>query len=288
MTQVKQSKPAHLLNVPKDNWPETIIQAVTRLFLAVFPERIRAVYVSGSQSDQSAASFSDIDAAILFKCAFQDGDEALTKAIIEQCRLLSPLRLDIWVIAEDNERFRSGVDVRLKLGSQLVWGEDVRASLPLPSLSAYQEHMRQWVAIFLTANHDIDEIVYPLQYPDPEDEFYGYTQKRAIAWYPPDVEQGTKELVATVCWTATALLAFEAEIFIASRAECLQASLKHLDPQWAELIGTVYKLCKVEWDYRVPEEESDRRKLRELCGRTLHLFNYYVGEYHEPAKHFRL
>lgn len=81
----------HLLNVPKADWAETIVQAVARLYADVFPGRSRAVYISGSRAEGSSAEISDIDGGIIFHGQFKDpAEEALA-----HCRRISPLRLDI-------------------------------------------------------------------------------------------------------------------------------------------------------------------------------------------------
>lgn len=267
---------SHLFNLPRAQWPSTILEAITQLYCAIFPERIRAVYVMGSYAENSAASVSDVDAAIIFKESFiDDSEEGLAQRVMEHCRLLSPLRLDVGVVAEDDARLRTGVDVRLKLGSQLLYGEDIRNAIPLPSIDAYRDHMRNWTAYFLKALHDVEELRFPLAYPDPNDRFFGYTRLRAKPWYPAGVESGTKELVATVCWTATGLLAFEAGHFVGTRAECIRTSRKLLAPEWGELVGETYQKCKQEWDYEVPAREEERLILRQICEQARRFFNFY-------------
>lgn len=272
--------PTHLFNIPKAGQPVAIINAISNLFQAVFPDRIRAIYLIGSRAEQSAASISDIDGVILFKDGFvNDAEQDLAQAIMAQCQLLSPIRLDFSPIAENNERLTSGIDVRLKLGSHLVSGEDIRDKLPLPSIEAYQTYLRDWQVSFLTAIHDIEELRYPLDYPDYADEFFGYTRKRAIPWYPPEVQSGTKELVATICWVATALLAFEARVFVGSRADCLRLSQEHLREPWSEFVQQAYQKCKLDWDYQVPNTIEERADLREICRQALPFFNEYLKLY---------
>lgn len=257
-----------------------IVRALAALYQSIFPERIRAVYLIGSRAEQSAATISDIDGVILFKDTFLDDSEKdLAQKIMAHCQLLSPIRLDMALFAEDDKRLTSGVDVRLKLSGHLIAGEDIRDRLPLPPVDAYQAYIRDWIVSFLIAIHDLDELKYPLTYPDANDEFFGYTRVRALAWYPHGTSAGTKELVSTICWVASALLAFEAEVFVPSRAECLRLSNLHLPVQWADFIQKSYQRCKVDWDYKVPNKYSERQELHQICQQALAFFNEYLGSY---------
>ena len=253
------------------------------LLTMVFPDRIRAVYLAGSRIEATAATVSDIDGTIIFKERFLNTQEAAqVEALLSHCRLLSPLRLDMTLIAEDDPSITTAVrDVRLKLGTHLVYGEDIRDQIPLPTLGAYQSYLREWVESFLCPIHDIDTLQVPLTYPEPEDEFYGYTRKRAIPWYPADVTSGTKEWAATICWVATAWLALEHNCFVASRAICIELAKQRLPTPWGDFVKMVYRQCKHEWDYQVPREPSARQQLRHLCEQSLSFFNDYLERQQE-------
>ncbi len=276
------TSPTHLFNVPRAAWPTTIVDALVGLYCALFRKRIRAVYLLGSRAEGSAATVSDIDGIVLFKDAFVDEREAaLAQEVLRHCQQISPLRLDISVWAEDDERLQQGRDIRLKLGGELVFGEDIRDQLPLPSIEAYQAYLREWVHVFLCRLHDKEPddpnaLVPPLVYPDAADHFFGYARKRAIPWYPANVKTGTKEFVATVCWVATALLAHDAGVFVPTRSACVELARQHLPTETADFVGTVYQKCKVAWDYALPTQEADRQQLRQLCADAPGFFNRYL------------
>lgn len=276
--RAQQERPIHLFSTPRAEWPQWIVQGLIDLLTMVFPNRIRAVYLAGSRVEATAASVSDIDGTIIFKDRFLDAQEAVrAAALVSHCRLLSPLRLDMTILAEDDPTITTDVrDVRLKLGAHLVYGEDIREQIPLPALADYQAYLREWVEKFLCPIHDIDTLQGPLVYPEPEDEFYGYTRKRAVPWYPAEVTSGTKEWVATICWVATAWLALEHGCFVPSRAACIELAKQHLPAPWNDFVAAVYQQCKHEWDYQVPQEQSKRKQLRHLCKQSLSFFNDYL------------
>ncbi|MEM7539465.1 MAG: nucleotidyltransferase domain-containing protein [Chloroflexota bacterium] len=275
MSEPQQAnRPRHLFNVPQSEKPAVIIQAMSDMFTTLFPDRIRAIYLIGSQTDQSAASMSDIDGGIIFKDAFSDETEqSLAESMLAYCRRLSPIRLDFMVLAEDHPKLYTTPDIRLKQGSRLIYGEDIRDKLPTPTLDVYKVDMQDWATNFLTNLHELETLPITFTYPQPDDEFYGYTIKRAHYWYPAEVTAGTKELVATICWCATALLAMEHDVMVSTRAECIAMSQQHLGPKRGAFVAEAYELCKREWDYQVPTGEGERWKLREICDEALEFFN---------------
>lgn len=278
MTESDDSRPNHLFSIPREQWSATIVQAIVDIYELMLPGRIRSIYLIGSRSDGTPATVSDIDGCIIFRDSFLDEAEVEKgRSLLAICRRLSPIRLDFALMAEDDERLRTGTDVRLKLGGYLIFGQEIRDNIPLPSIAAYQAYIREWSNDFVRIMHDLEVLEHPLQYPDPTDQFYGYTVKRAVPWYPAEVLAGTKEFVATICWVATALLAFEAEVFVPSRSDCLTLCHQHLDRETANYINDVYQLCKLTWDYQLPSGAEERQQLSDLCKRALPFFNDYLS-----------
>ena len=270
----------HLFNVEGEDRVATVLLGVWLLLCAAFPGRLRALYALGSRVDGTAATVSDVDGCVVFRGRFEDDDERQrAETLLAGARLVSPYRLDLALFAEDEEAFLRSPDVRIKLGGRLVHGEDVRDRIELPAMSDYQEAMRAWPEEFIPILHDQEALRAPLAFPDPEGEFFGYDRKRAERWYPPGVTQGTKELVATVCWTASARLALEAETMVATRGEGVRLYREKIADEWADLVEDVYRRCKEEWDYAVPEAAADRAALRALCRRTLDFCNDYARRY---------
>jgi len=273
-----EQPPLNLFNAPHNQWPHWIVQGIIDLFQTVFPDRLRAVYLMGSRQEETAASVSDIDGVIIFKEHFTNNDEReQAEAILTHCRLISPLRLDLELLAEDAPKLTTDVrDVRIKLGGELIYGEDMRDAIPLPQLAIYQAHLREWVQYFLRGIHDGADLVYPLSYPAADDEFFGYARQRAVPWYPATITSGTKELIAALCWVATTRLACEYECFVANRGQAVALAEAHLPAPWGDYVAAAYRHCKQEWDYQVPQEAAARQQLRTYCAEALHFFNDYL------------
>src|SRR4029079_9057271 len=95
---------------------------------------------------------------------------------------------------------------------------------PAPAGAAY----RRWAVgapLHFIVRHlrRAESVAYPVDAPDPADEFGGYADVRIPHWYPSGTEHGTKELAALVGWTATALVALRTGRFVATRGAAVRA-----------------------------------------------------------------
>lgn len=267
----------HLFSAPQELWPELVLSAVIQLYDVVFPDRVRSVYKLGSRAEGAAGSTSDIDAIIVFKGNFRSDEEiSLADAVASQCNLISPLRLDLTVIAEENRRDLDPRDIRLTQGGILVFGEDTRSKWPAPKVEEYQQFILDWALLFVLPLHRVKEFKSPLSAPDPRDSFLGYTKVHRVAWYPAGTETGTKEFVAAICWVATAMLALGSDVIVSSRSECIEQVPIHLEGRWSRLVQTAYHRCRGDWSYEVPKSEAGRVELSELCNEALAFFNVFA------------
>jgi predicted nucleotidyltransferase len=259
---------------------QPIIHGIVDLFEAVFPGRVRGYYLLGSHVEGTAVALSDIDLIVLFKDGFASGEVEQARRVIDACGQLSPVRLDVTPESEAALRIE---DLRLKLGSRLVAGEDVRPLLPLPSPEAHARYIIGWPNSFIRRLHDGARLAPPLRYPDATDAFFGYARVRIPHWYPPATALGTKELVAATCWTANALLSLNlgAAGFVGTKGEAISRYRDLGDGEWGSFVADSYARCKSAWHYAVPEGAAERAELRTLCQRALPFFNHYLEVYRD-------
>jgi hypothetical protein len=122
-------------------------------------------------------------------------------------------------------------------------------------------------------------LTYPLMYPDPDDEFYGYTRKRFPVWYPPDVTAGLKELVTTIGRLATAIIALRAGRYVPQRADSVTIYRETIGDEWSGYLAEIYEAGKGRWGYLVPTDPAERAHLRDLCRQTLAFENHFLAVY---------
>ena len=115
-----------------------------------------------------------------------------------------------------------------------------------------------------------------IDYPDPDDEYFGYATKRIDAWYPPDVTCGLKEWVSTATRIARALLALQRGEYVGSKGAAIASYRALIADEWGEYLDLLYRKGRIEWAYRVPESGADRALLRDLCRRFLDFERHFL------------
>ena len=257
---------------------DDILRGVIGVFKAAFPGRTRAYYLVGSYADGTALAESDIDFGVLFKGRMEKDEAQKAWQLSQFCSLISPVYLD-FMAAGENE-FLHADDVTLRLASQLIYGEDVRDTIQLPSLEAYIRHCTSGTFTIASARlRKRDVIVYPLDYPDPSGEFFGYPHEPAAdGSFGADIGP-LKWLVAVVGRVAQSILALREGQYVATKDSCLRAYRERINDQWTDFIADIYALCRARWRYGVPSTTAERQKLRDLCRRTLAFENHFLSRY---------
>lgn len=228
---------------------DAILCGLIGLFETIFPARIRGYYLLGSFADGTALPDSDIDLFMLFKDGFQDAtEEARAAAIIEHCARISPVELDVEPNGEPIPyRLRA---VNVKLASRVIFGEDIRDGIPLPPIDAYsRDALDLAVRLLARVRQTPPVLTFPLEYPDPTGEFFGY-DRREMRDASSATLPSTKDLVVTVGLIATALVALKAGRYVGSKRDCIRLYQSEISDSWTDLETAVYANCRDRWAYR--------------------------------------
>lgn len=251
------------------------IAAVVTVFEAAFPGRIRGYYLLGSLSRGTAGPNSDIDLEILFRGTLRPDDHPRLQSLNDGCSALASVPLDLSIFDEDS---LTRIDtVALKTASKLVYGDDTRPSIPLPSIETYLHRVSRPVQRALTVEFRTVPVQLPLTYPQPEAEFYGYVPTDPTH---PHTVWGTKIWVLNIGWMATFLIAYQTGVMIPTKDDMVRLYRELVNDRWTAFVTEVHDLCRLEWDYVIPTSADDRARLRQLCARTLDYEHHVIGLYH--------
>ncbi|HET8912381.1 MAG TPA: nucleotidyltransferase domain-containing protein, partial [Ktedonobacteraceae bacterium] len=155
---------------------DSIVKEVVQVYEDTFPGEIAAYYVEGSYADHTSLATSDIDLVIVFRHAFAHRE---TRTMAERTWTSEPKgapEVDLTVV--DEESLRAGVHPTLKLGSRLIYGQDVCDLYPLVPIEAWaRERMHAAYWLLVTIYQRSTPVHLPLTLPSPLEEFYGYTNR---------------------------------------------------------------------------------------------------------------
>lgn len=258
---------------------DEIVRGVITIFGGGFPGRLRSCYLFGSYVDGSPVTSSDLDLFIVLTGELGIEDEERGRQLARGCGLISPVQLDVVLLGED-WLLREG-HFRIEQASALVWGEELRERMPRQTLAAYLcKYSHSPYAYMAQVHRRCDTITYPLDYPKPDDEFFGYDQQ----YLPPSTNRlmpahNIEAFVATVCWIASVTVSLRAGRMVRSKVESVRLYRELVGDNWSDFVETVYELGKRRWGYLVPEAEPERAKLRELCRRMPAFENHYLALY---------
>ncbi len=257
---------------------DQLLQAIIRRFETTFPGRVSGYYVEGSYANGTGIATSDLDLSIVFRGQFADEAERASAAeIVQQCASLSPVEFDAKVM--DEASLSSGASPQFKLGSALVYGEDIRERIPLVPIEVWTRdrmHAAYWLMITIFNRPKV--VRAPLGFPDPNDEWRGYASRKARL---PDGTEApsTRNLIRSTGWAATALLALQAKRCFISKRVCHITYRAVINDEWAALFEDIYVYCREQWQYLLPHTSEDRQRLRAICERTLAFENHFLGIY---------
>ena len=269
----------YLANSTHNTLVNTLLLNIIETFEVNFPQRIRAYYVEGSYADASSVTTSDLDVLLIFKERFVSDEAQKAEELARLCESESMIELDIEYV--DEQSLANGVSPTLKLGSSFIYGEDIRDALPLIPLEEWTRdrmHSSLWRTVYLCNRPPL--IHYPLTYPDPQGEFYGY-DARMLRLPSGQEVHCTRDLIRLVGWSATAMIAFKVGRYVARKSECHKMYQACFDDEWGQLLQDIYELCRGKWNYLIPNDLKERKRLRVICERTLSFENHFLQVYKE-------
>ena len=259
---------------------DQIIGEIVRRGELYFPGRIRGYYLVGSYAVGEAVASSDIDMVIPFKDNISAQEKQLFSAFKQDCQQLSPLAIDLTPIGEV-QLFQTG-GVRFQTASLLIYGEDIRAAVPLKLVAEHiRDTMHAQYPLFARVRGNPSRLIFPLDYPDPTGEFLGY-DCRSMRLADGTIGPGIKDLVINVLCPAEALILYKTNRYLGSgswKRNCATQYRISINDEWTQLVADVYEYGCKKWAYLVPEVTEERQRLRKLCEQALGFENHFLLQY---------
>lgn len=261
---------------------DRILREIIEVVEYHLPGKIRGYYLVGSYAVGEAVATSDIDMLVVFKDSLNPEEKQRFVPVLEECKHLSPLDVDLIPVGEI-DLFRVG-GVRFQTASLLLYGEDIRALVPLKPVEKHiRDSMYSQYRLFARVRGNPPRLRFPLNYPDPVGEFYGYDCRQMRL---PDgtSRPGIKDLAINVLSPADALILLKAGKYVVNgswKSECVRQYRIWINDEWTEFVAAIDFYCRKQWAYLVPEVASHRQQLRCLCEQALGFENYFLAQYKE-------
>jgi len=239
----------------------------------LFPNRIRAYYLVGSYADGGYTSTSDIDVVPLFKGMMQEGEEIVYRQAVEFMDRLSPVHLGFG-LRNENESFREG-GVGIKIGSVLLYGEDVRDQIPLTPLEQYRQSLISTsMELIRYQRGEAEQLLFPLDYPNAQDEFYGYLQESDIQG---TMGASTASIFTHLMFLASSIATLKTGQYNASKSFSWKFYQDQVGDAWGTFLEEWYFQGKKQWEYGVPVSSAERDHLKQMCQKVLAFENEFWG-----------
>ncbi|HET7036053.1 MAG TPA: nucleotidyltransferase domain-containing protein [Thermomicrobiaceae bacterium] len=268
------SLPVYPLGVPA---LDALVAKLLRRLAELAPGRVHSLYLFGSHVDGSAAASSDLD---LFVVAHGELAPAEAKLIRDLGARLSAGRNTVDLLPVGSAQLLRDGHWRLEANSRLAAGDDLRPRLPREPLDSYlRRYTHAPYAYMSQVLRGVERLDYPLNYPDPAGEFYGYDHDPQPPLDP--AARDIRALVATVCWIASLSAGLHAGHKVPSKSRAAAAYAEHVGDAWTDFVTAVYRRGKERWGYLVPSDPAARAELRALCRDMLAFENRYLLRYRD-------
>ena len=133
----------------------------------------------------------------------------------------------------------------------------MRTYLPDMTLAAYLHYYSVApTAYFVQVLRRREQLTFPLSYPDPAGEFYGYDQ----LYLPPTsiARHNIKGLVSAACWAATILVGWYAGQMVPTKRASVPLYSEFVHDEWVSFLTELYEWGSRQWQYLVPEDLGRR------------------------------
>lgn len=263
-----------------DTQADALLRAFIAACAATFPGRIRSYLLSGSYAAGDAIPESDFDLGVLFRDHVTDDEQARLHALVVDIEGAqtgeSTLRLDVVALDEAHALPSAAAGLPEALP---IYGDDVRSEMTLEPIERALERQLSAATYYIWQMRGKREgLVWPLEYPDPDGEFYGYERygyfngDDALEMYTP----GCRTIINAATMIATARLTHSG-LRVPSKRRCIAMYAEFAPGATADWLTQLYGACKGRWHYHIPDAPAERALFRDLCAHMLAFENDFLA-----------
>ncbi|PCJ56935.1 MAG: hypothetical protein COA79_17505 [Planctomycetota bacterium] len=235
-----------------------IIDTIVKICIKQYGNKIVSIYVVGSFSRGDSIDTSDLDLKIIFEDDVELDEIGYWEFVRDvKFRIHENIDLSPQWISKIKEW-----GVGIKYDGKLLYGKDIRNEIKDPEICEYIKKLKSISKQFSKKMRGLNEIDYRnLKYPDEKDEFYGYIR------YEDKFKQLSR--LFSLSFISTAKIAIHGNVIVKSKRTIPELYVKHVDDAFNGWVKNLFYICRDQWHYRIPENNIDRIKLKDICSKAL-------------------
>ena len=249
---------------------DAALEKIVAAFEAEFPNEARFVLL-GSYASGNAHEASDLDLIILFRDALDDRRRAESTQLV--ARLAREIDIDADVALCSASDCPPVWAIALRSGRTIHGDESIKQREP--TIGDYTTALIADVGSMMQALRPGQVIAAPLGPPNPSLPLLGYEAKPLRTpdggWRP-----STKALSMIAFWGASALVAQNAGKFTTSKDDVIETYRREIGDEWCDLMTDINAVCRREYAYAVPPDETGLAKVRAIAAHVLDFENYLL------------
>jgi len=280
---------------------DQILRSVIGICEETAPNFVLSYYLTGSYAYGEPVPTSDVDLLLInntqpdeqsekeqfgspiFRQYLPPEGEKKIRKIFTHVRPLLPVRVSISYRREADEK-KTRFNPSLRIHRVLLFGTDIYQDLfdpNEPEISDRGIRLRIHRAYRILCDiHNVNkELELPLEFPDSNDEFFGYALEGVAVWGQPLVR--LDRFVSFVYPLCTALLTKKTGLNIYRKDTLPNIYQKHIGDQWSDFVADTFDLCRKAWQYQIPEDINERKRLREICKNALGFADRFLSFYRD-------
>jgi hypothetical protein len=223
---------------------DDLLQGIVGIYESAFPGKLKAYYLTGSYYYGDPIPTSDVDLNVIFRGNEFDSSLPELKApppefmdVTNYLHLLSPIELGF--LFKTEEFFRRNFSLSMCRDRVFLFGEDLLGELSesaIPSRPFSPRNYMHRAYEVLCRRHGVsDTLETPLEFPAPEEEFYGYANLELGAYGRPALSVSALKNCAYE--PTTVLISLEIGDHVWGRKDQLgQLYRTHINDQYSQFI----------------------------------------------------